>query len=58
MHSARTAPKNKSTQRPRRPRMFLHANAMPLVALQFVCFVNFVEGDFTNMCEVADERFQ
>ena len=58
MHSALSPAKKKITKRPRRPRMFLHANAMPLVALQFVCFVNFVERDFTNMCEVADERFQ
>ena len=58
MHSALSPAKKKSTKRPRRPRMFLHANAVLLVALQFVCFVNFVEGDFTNMCEVADERFQ
>ena len=58
MHSALSPTKKKSTKRPRRPRMFLRANAMPLVTLQFVCFVNFVEGDFTNMCEVADERFQ
>lgn len=56
MQSALSPTKKKSTKM--RPRMFLHANAMPLVALQFVCFVNFVEGDFTNMCEVADERFQ
>ena len=59
MHNALSPTKKKSSKtKPLRPRMFSPANAMPLVTLQVACFVNFVQGDFTNFSEVADEPFQ